>query len=432
MDSNELFARLGVSGAGVDTGTSATDIPDRITPSDVTTQSSNAKPSAFKPFANEDVVSNVVYPKTRGMWSNESGSLHTFFTSSIYTATQKEYYLTVLSTLDTCNTQEEFYIAYGHLNGSGSLSQGGQANDNPSRAIYSQFKNILLEPEDSAFSFPSASSVTGTPIFVDSDSIYIISFNQKLSKDKVDPGNWELYLSPLSGSTLPNNQNTASVVDQNSSLLISLIDNSNDTAGVSPSLIGPLSKPYYVYSGSLDNGLHQNDGEAYGLFYPDYGVIILNARKLNSVLGFNTVTGSNINGNNAFKLFTSISGSSTVTTGRTSISGSFYSRNFEVKNTTYYYIRALNYEFNYSNNPTFVSGSNKSYRHTSFKYDPRTYITSVGLYNDSYELLAVAKLSKPIQKSYTDEYLVTVKLEYWYGWKYTADNCFGKIKRNCR
>lgn len=411
MDSNELFARLGVSGMNVNEPFTPTD-PSILDPTEGIPSATDQPPTAFKRFSQTDVVSNTVYPKTNGMWSNQSSSLNTFYTSSIYTNTQKEYYFAILSSTGSCDYQEEFYIAYGNLNGSGSLSQGGQANDNPSRAIYSQFRNVLLNPEDSAFSFPSASSLLDTPVFVDSDSIYIISFNQKLSKDKVDPGNWELYLSPLTGSSLPNNQNTASTIDVNSPLMISLIDNSNDTLGASPSLIGAISRPYYVYSGSLENGIYTGDAEAYGLFYPDYGVIVLNAYKLNSVLGFNTVTGSNINGNNIDKLFKSISGSSTITAGRSNITGSFYARNFEVKNTTHYYIRALNYEFNYSNNPTFVSGSSKTYRHATFKYDPRVYITSVGLYNDSYELLAVAKLSKPIQKSYTDEYLVTVKLEY--------------------
>jgi len=411
MDSNELFARLGVSGVNVNEPFTPTD-PSILDPTEGIPQPVATPPNAFKRFSENDIVSNIIYPKTRGMWSNSSSSISTFYTSSIYNETQKQYYFAILSSTSSCDYQEEFYLSYGNLNGSGSLSQGGQANDNPSRAIYSQFRNLLLNPEDTAFSFPSASSFTDTPIFVDSDNIYVISFNQKLSKDKVDPGNWELYLSPLTGSTLQNNTNTASAVDENSSLMISLIDNSNDTLGVSPSLIGPISQPYYVYSGSLEDGIYQQDSEAYGLFYPDYGVIILNAYKLNSVLGFNTVTGSNIDGNNIDKLFKSISGSSTTTIGRSSTTGSFYARNFEVKNTSYYYIRPLNYEFNYSNNPTFVSGSSKTFRHATFKYDPRVYITSVGLYNDSYELLAVAKLSRPIQKSYTDEYLVTVKLEY--------------------
>ena len=46
------------------------------------------------------------------------------------------------------------------------------------------------------------------------------------------------------------------------------------------------------------------------------------------------------------------------------------------------------------------------------KDDPRVYITSVGLYDDANQLLAVAKLSKPILKSFAKELLVKVKLDY--------------------
>ena len=44
--------------------------------------------------------------------------------------------------------------------------------------------------------------------------------------------------------------------------------------------------------------------------------------------------------------------------------------------------------------------------------NPQTYITTVGLYNDNNDLLAVAKLSKPLVKDFTKEALVRVKLNW--------------------
>ena len=44
--------------------------------------------------------------------------------------------------------------------------------------------------------------------------------------------------------------------------------------------------------------------------------------------------------------------------------------------------------------------------------DPKTYITSVGLYNEDRELLAIAKLSQPILKSTSREALIKVKLDF--------------------
>ena len=44
--------------------------------------------------------------------------------------------------------------------------------------------------------------------------------------------------------------------------------------------------------------------------------------------------------------------------------------------------------------------------------DPKVYLTTVGMYNDSNELLAVAKLSKPLLKSFSREAIVKVKLDF--------------------
>ena len=48
----------------------------------------------------------------------------------------------------------------------------------------------------------------------------------------------------------------------------------------------------------------------------------------------------------------------------------------------------------------------------SFRTDPKAYITTVGLYNNANELLAVAKLSKPILKSTSREALIKVRLDF--------------------
>ena len=47
-----------------------------------------------------------------------------------------------------------------------------------------------------------------------------------------------------------------------------------------------------------------------------------------------------------------------------------------------------------------------------FEKNPKTFITQVGLYNNSNELLAVAKLSKPLLKSYSKEAIIKVKLDF--------------------
>ncbi len=75
-------------------------------------------------------------------------------------------------------------------------------------------------------------------------------------------------------------------------------------------------------------------------------------------------------------------------------------------------MRARSGETNYSENPSFISGSTGEVIYDDFIDNPTTYITTVGLYNDVNELIAVAKLSRPLKKDFTKELLVRVKLDF--------------------
>jgi hypothetical protein len=91
----------------------------------------------------------------------------------------------------------------------------------------------------------------------------------------------------------------------------------------------------------------------------------------------------------------------------------FQARRTENVSTSHYFVRATNREFNFSNNPTFTSGSSDgSFQESTFERDPKTYITTIGLYNDANEMLAVAKTSQPIAKSFDKEVLIAVKLDF--------------------
>lgn len=363
--------------------------------------------SVFQPFLSTDVITNQVMIETNGLWTNKSSSLQTFYTSSELTDSQREYYLAINSSTASCDLSTEFYIAYGNRFGYGALQGDGQPNDTPTRAIYNQYRQLLLTPDDYAFSFKSGST------YINSDSIYIINFNSKLIGDKVDPGNFELVLSKLDGNLYASNQYTASntiKVDSGSSVIIKLIDDSGDYVDVSPRLT-TSTKVFNIVSGSIDDGIATSEKEAYGLFYADYGVIVLNADKLNSKLAFNVTTASNVVGNNNLKLFNSISGAAKNTNTRLE-TYPFYARKVDIKTTSYYYVRLKNYQYNYSTNPTYYTGSLATVVHNDFRYNPVSYITSIGMYNSNFELLAVAKLSKPLKKTFFDEYLITLKLEY--------------------
>ena len=76
------------------------------------------------------------------------------------------------------------------------------------------------------------------------------------------------------------------------------------------------------------------------------------------------------------------------------------------------FIRSRNSEFNYSTNPSFISGSTGAVIYDQFVNNPQVYMTTVGMYNDANELIAVAKLSRPLVKDFTKEALIRVKLDF--------------------
>jgi hypothetical protein len=342
-----------------------------------------------------DVISNQTEVVTGGVWSDGIASLTTYATSSAQTTSQRRYYVDVYQENPTLEgAAVQFSLAYGHALGSGSNSQG-TLNDSPSKAVYSQYRQLLLKPNDSRFTTAGSGST---------DSIYIINFKRNRLKERLDAGNFEL---PLIKITSRATNATGSVVT--GSGIIKLIDDSSLAAAT----VGDSGKVYNIVSGSLNSGVFNSSAPVYyGLVYPDHGVLVLDGKMLDQRLAFATGTGSSVEANNHFVLYHSISGSSFFTDPETSDPYGFMARNSEKITSTHYFVRIKNAEYNFSNNPSYVTGSVGQLSQTTFVGDPKTYITTVGLYNDSQELLAVSKLSQPLLKSFQREALIRVKLDF--------------------
>jgi len=365
------------------------------------TQKQKLKTSSGRVFTifdyESDVVENQQDTVTAGIWTNGIGTLKTFYSSSAQTSAQKKYYYDVYQSASTAvGSEPQFSVAYGHKEGSGSAITN---SDYITKAIYSQYRLLLLEPSDDTFTF------NGT----DSSHIYVINFNRSRLKEKLDPGNIEFCIAKLSGSAYVNSVHTGSNVQVSSSNeYIKLIDDSVDTSQT-VSTTGTAGKVYNIVSGSIAGGIYNSTNPVYfGLMYPDLGVVVLDAGGLNVSSSFNTVTGSDVAGDNAYKLFTAISGAAVID----SSNAGFSARNEEKITSTHYFVRVKNGEYNFSNNPTFVTGSVGSFRHSSMINDPKVYITGIGLYNDRMELLATSKISQPILKSFSNEALIKVKLQF--------------------
>lgn len=346
----------------------------------------------------KDVMTAKVRAKTKGLFDGAQ-TLECHHTSSTQPTASKTHYYEVTD-CDSCGKTPYFAVAYGHNQGSGSIWAEGELNDTPTRAIYSQYRLLSLDLPETTFTFYT----NGVP--TSSKDVYVINFSRVGMSDRVDPGNWELPLAELRGGSYANNVFTGSnVAVSSSNKVLTFIDDSDDRSDTVSCTHDPYVS-YDIISGSLTNGVYTtNEKHTYGIMYPNLGIIVLDPYKLNTELGFNTVTGSNIAGDNSFKLFTSISGSGVL--------GKYVkARNVKYKTTNHYFVRVAAPFANYSNNPTYVSGSNGEFFHPCFDTNPQTYITSVGLYNDFNELLAIAKLSRPINKSFDNDVLIKIRLNW--------------------
>jgi hypothetical protein len=163
-----------------------------------------------------------------------------------------------------------------------------------------------------------------------------------------------------------------------------------------------------VATASANNG-------GFGLVYPELGIIVLNPDAISKTVGF--VSGSfYVSGSQPFGPNT---GSSTLHQynhvglyNSIKFGGDFQARSSETISSTVYFVRARNQEFNYSNNPTFFNSTNGTLIYNSFVNDPHAFITTIGLYNDANELLAVAKMSQPVEKTFGSEILARVRVDW--------------------
>lgn len=347
-------------------------------------------------FADTDIVNNSTEVVTGTLWSTGLASLITHFSSSAQTTTQRQYYVDVANSLPgSADSVIQYSVAYGHRLGSGSDSLG-QLNDSPSRAIFSQYRQLLF-PTQSQFRYGATDNET-------SDSIYAITFKRNRLKERLNPGNFEV---PLSVITSRDKNATGSVVC--STQVYTFIDDSSRNAP----FVGQFGRAYNLVSGSISNGVFGTTPIYYGKAYPDYGVIIFDGAKLDTNLAFKTQLSSSVECNNHFAMFRSVS-SSALQTNAAGDKFGFVARNSEKITSGHYFVRIKNTEFNYSTNPSYtIPGSAlNEIANASFKTDPKTYITTVGLYNDYNQLIAVAKVSKPILKSFSKEALIRVKLDF--------------------
>ena len=288
----------------------------------------------------------------------------------------------------------QYSIAFGNKNGSGSLDFAtgtGASGFSAAKSVYTQYRNLVYGGDETQnFSFDGHIP----------NSIYVININRARYKSALRLGNLKLVLS-------------GSAPEQP----LFLTDDSVTTSGSANALRPGVGREFNLVSGSngvrlgSSNTYVTNSG-SYGLVYPDAGLIILNADALDHSGSLASLAG----GAGGINLETSQSNNSIGDNNfllRQAIvrGGSFILDSQEDISSVFYFCRVRNSEFNYSTNDSFTD-SNGNLTFDSMINNPKVYITTVGLYNDNQDLLAVTKLSQPLPKDFTKEALIKVKLDY--------------------
>ena len=322
---------------------------------------------------------------TAGLWTDsETPEITTFFTSSTQAnGSSGNYYLNVFSNAATSSL--EFAVTYGNQAGSGSVAYNTDVDGkSPSSTVFGQYRTLILGDENASFSFGG----------ITSSDFWAISVERSRYKESLFPGSTTLLLS--------NGGDTISLTD-NSQVVNSVVF--NDAGRVFQLVSGSAGN----VNTSLNNQGYSTDSGSYGWFLPDIATYILNPRALSNDFAdggigldatLTSATSSTTNPNPNLMFVAIKDGASFTANSQETISSDFV------------FCRPRSSQFNYSENPSFISGSTGEVLYPLFINSPTTYITTVGLYNDTNELLAVAKLSKPLQKDFTKEALIRVKLDF--------------------
>jgi len=344
----------------------------------------------------EDTITTQI-TVTNGFFDGGVGTLAgSNFTTSSLSSTQKSYYYNL-----QYNSKDHFSISYGHKGGSGSAEESATV-EGTTQAIYKQFFNFVETSAENLRDTSGFSMIDGTDgtNAVTQEGIYVLAAERLQMKDRLNPGTWTV---TLSGSDTAGGAKNLELTDD------------SKTVDAESAPFGPR---YNIVSGSAGTVKIAHTTKTYGFFYPDAGLMVFSANALSSSLpgsgsSFNTAGGNVAPGNGLAQDLTVADATDNAWKLTRAIQlGSVTIRSEEQQYIYDYFCRAKSNEYNLSQNLTFWSGSTYEIRHSDMVTNPQTFISEVGLYDNQNSLVAVGRLSSPINKNFSSEAIVKVRLTY--------------------
>lgn len=303
------------------------------------------------------------------------------------------------------------------LSPSSALSQSAPAsiNQQPKKInIYNSMAQVLVGFDETGAvrEFDDDGDLTGGTKMRE---VYFINFARLLSKDEIKKGSFTLslgvsgtYGTPYGG---PANKMVIRLTDYSGSDGYKVNSPAGEygilyATGAAGGVGEPLASP--------DN----NERNKAGLIFYQAGIAVVTASVFGvsangGLLNDSTVGTPKMNAHAATGIddliqLTPISGNANSLRHR--IENLSFNNTTEL-NSTVYFCRVNNSDFNYSANPTYLSSSKMVVKNNSQDV-PVSYVTSVGLFSADNELLAVAKVSEPLKKDPSTEFTLRVRLDY--------------------
>ena len=295
-----------------------------------------------------------------------------------------------------------FDITLGFSNES-ALSVSTTSQQAKKQNIYNQMAQVLMGYNKSGViqKFDSDGNLFDTTTDKMNDCIFL-NFSRLLVKDELQKGTFSLELGVTGSFTSP----------MNSRVTLKDTGASSDYRVNSPT--GEYGILYISNSaGTPLDGITTSTQQADGLLFYQAGVAVLSSSVFLGTAQGGLLSSSAQWESNAQYLIASITGSN-IETNADSLRHRMYNLSFNNSielNSTIYFCHLGANEFNYSSNPTYLSGSQIVVKAQSTD-DPVSYLTTVGLYSSDNQLMATAKLSEPIKKTPATSLTFRVRLDY--------------------
>lgn len=287
---------------------------------------------------------------------------------------------------------------------SGSLLQADKKKN-----IYTQMAQLLVG-YDTTGSIKKFDDKNSTSVENTLENAYFLSFSRLLVKDEIKAGSFNMVIGTGSFASPLNNT-------------ITITDLSATTSRYADSPTGEYG--ILTVSGGVNTGY-----DTAGLIFYQAGVVALSPYifaasgsstelaslssnqkgQLAAAAGMEGTNGTSLITGSISDMFVSASIQGAGDALRRRIKSINFNNTTEL-NSTIYFCRANSNEFNYSSNPTYLSGSEIIVKAGNPANAPVSYITTVGLYSVDNELLAVAKLSEPLKKTPDDSIILRTRLD---------------------